>query len=370
MAKTSGSFTQNFQIHWNVRLDSEEEINYIYCSIMACLKFLLFPSFILVFSFQSPAQLSSKYDGYEQQYFRSMRYGFFKPAGYEASKSYPLIVYLHGSRDTVSHDMMWYQESMQLENPCFVLTPKCEDPEQGWGNTWNDKHTACTAKTLALVDSLITCYNINTKRLYLYGISMGGFGVFSILEKNPGKFAAAYAVCGGSDVKAAGKVMQTPLWIFHGEIDDVVPVKLSRDIYNEIIRLGGNSVRYTEYPGVKHNSWENVGREQTLGKWLFLQEKGKAHGTPDAVLNFKAEAEKNGVRLRWDTPSSRNDSDKEVWYYKIFRDSEVVAEADGDVTTYMDSKPGPGNHTYSIVAVNYFFKRSLLSPPFKVTVSK
>jgi len=100
---------------------------------------------------------------------------------------------------------------------------------------------------------------------------MGGFGVFSVLAKERGKFAAGYAICGGSDARAAGKLVDTPLWIFHGADDDVVPVNLSRDVYNEMIRLGGKKVRYTEYPGVKHNSWENVSKEASLPDWLFAQ---------------------------------------------------------------------------------------------------
>jgi len=229
---------------------------------------------IFLFSFQLVhAQLSKQYAGYEQNHYRSMRYGFYKPTGYDPKKSYPLIVYLHGSTDTVSRDMVWYQSSSQKENPCFVLTPKCEVADQGWGNTWQTGHTAATAKTLALVDSLLTKYSIDTNRLYVYGISMGGFGVFSIVAKEQGKFAAAYAVCGGSDVKAATQLLQTPLWIFHGEADNVVPVSLSRDVYTEMIRLGGKKVKYTEYPGVKHNSWENVAKEKTLSSWLFAQRK-------------------------------------------------------------------------------------------------
>lgn len=221
------------------------------------------------------AQLSGKYEGYEENYYKGMRYGLFKPADYDSGKSYPLIVYLHGSTDTVSRDIDWYQESIQKQNPCFVLTPKSEEPNQGWGNTWNEAHSEDMAKTLALVDSLVKTYSIDISRLYLYGISMGGFGVFSVLAKEPKKFAAAYAVCGGSSVKAADKVMGTPLWIFHGELDDVVPVHYSKELYKEILRLGGRKTRYTEYPGVKHNSWENVSREKSLSRWLFSQEKNR-----------------------------------------------------------------------------------------------
>ena len=216
------------------------------------------------------AQLSDKYD-YSQHHYQGVRYGFFKPGDYDQTQSYPLIVYLHGSRDTVSRELVWYQDVVQKQTPMFVLTPKCEIADQGWGNTWQDGHTVTTAKTLALIDSIMERHNIDRNRLYVYGISMGGFGVFSLLAKEKGKFAAGYAVCGGSDVKAAPKLLETPLWIFHGELDDVVPVSLSRDVYKEMIRLGAKKVKYTEYPGVKHNSWENVSTEQFLISWLLSQ---------------------------------------------------------------------------------------------------
>ena len=219
------------------------------------------------------AQLSKQVVGYSENHFHSLRYGLYRPLTYDARKRYPLIVYLHGSRDTVSRDMLWYRQDVQRENPVFVLTPKCENPDQGWGNTWQKGYTPATAQTLDLVDSLMTRYNIDPNRLYLYGISMGGFGTFSILAKSNGKFAAAFAICGGSDPKAAQNLLDTPLWIFHGEADDVVPISLSRDVYQEIIRLGGKHVHYTEYPGVKHNSWENAFREKSLVPWLFSQYK-------------------------------------------------------------------------------------------------
>lgn len=218
-------------------------------------------------------KLSEKYSTYSEDVYQSMSYGFFKPVNVDPKKRYPLIVYLHGSNDLVSRDLNWYQSDIQKEYPAFVITPKCKETNQGWGNTWNSTHTEATLKTLALVDSLVKLYNIDTNRLYLYGISMGGFGVFSILEKEPGKFAAAYAICGGSDTKAASKLLDTPLWIFHGDSDDVVPVRLSRDVYQEMVRLGGKKVKYTEYPGVKHNSWENAGSEKSLPSWLFSHRK-------------------------------------------------------------------------------------------------
>lgn len=224
---------------------------------------------VLTASVHCQAQLSKEVQGYTESHFNTLRYGLFKPSGYDSKKLYPLIVYLHGSRDTVSRKLAWYQRDVQHNNPAFVLTPKCEVADQGWGNTWQPGHTSAASLTLNLVDSLMTAYNVDPNRLYIYGVSMGGFGVFSILAKEKGKFAAGYAICGGSDAKAAADLLDTPLWIFHGEADDIVPVSLSRDVYREMIKLGGKKVRYTEYPGVKHNSWENVSQEKSLAPWLF-----------------------------------------------------------------------------------------------------
>jgi predicted peptidase len=234
---------------------------------------ILWIIFFILFTVSAKAQLARK--GYEQHHYKNIRYGLFTPTDIDNKKSYPLIIYLHGSRDTVSRDLAWYQDAVQKANPCFVLSPKCEEPNLGWGDTWHDGHTTAVTETLRLVDSLIKHHPIDVSRLYIYGISMGGFGVFSVLAKEPGKFAAGYAVCGGSKPEAAGKLLDTPLWIFHGEIDDIVPAYLSRNIYKEIVRLGGKKVRYTEYPGVKHNSWENVSQEKSLSRWLFAQRKSE-----------------------------------------------------------------------------------------------
>lgn len=217
------------------------------------------------------AQHASINQGYRQHVYRGITYGMFIPDKADHERPLPLILYLHGAGDTVSHNHKWYSKEWQSKNPCYVITPKTLERNQGWGNTWNAQHAEATTITLNLVDSLVNAHPIDKSRLYLYGISMGGFGTFSILQKNPGKFAAAFAICGGSDPAAAPALLRTPLWIFHGDSDDVVPVRLSRDVYKEMIRLGAKKVRYTEYPGVKHNSWENALKEPGLGEWLFAQ---------------------------------------------------------------------------------------------------
>src|SRR5687768_9688924 len=127
---------------------------------MRCLQIIPVLAGLLFFGNSVNAQLAKKYN-YTQHRYQSLRYGWYSPSNYDREKSYTLIVYLHGSRDTVSRDISWYQESVQKENPSFVLTPKCENPDQGWGNTWNAGHTTATTKTLALIDSLLKVYPID-----------------------------------------------------------------------------------------------------------------------------------------------------------------------------------------------------------------
>jgi hypothetical protein len=115
--------------------------------------FLLIAGFFINVS--ATAQLTAKYSNYREHRYGSLRYGLFSPLNYDEKRSYPLIVYLHGSTDTVSRDLVWYEASIQSANPSFVLTPKCEESNLGWGDTWHDDHTIAASQTLALVGSLI-----------------------------------------------------------------------------------------------------------------------------------------------------------------------------------------------------------------------
>ena len=313
---------------------------------------------VLIFSVLSiKAQLPK---GYENHFYKGMRFGLFKPVNYNPQHKYPLVIYLHGSGDTVSWNFGWYNAPQSIEDPCFVITPKSIIKGGGWGTSWNKTHSEAMKNTLEIMDSLIKVCNIDQNRLYINGSSMGGFGTFSVLAKEPGRFAGAYSVCGGGNPEEANNIKQTPLWIFHGDADPVVNVSNSRNIYNRIREIGGQEVRYTEYPGVKHNSWENAGREKLLTKWLFKQVKGVKHGKPNPVEGLKVVSSANGkAELTWKMPSVPIKSDNEVWYYKLFRNGTLIAQIDGTENAWTDSTPTNGQASkYSVLAVNYFFKES------------
>ena len=110
-------------------------------------------------------------------------------------------------------------------------------------------------------------------RVYLGGLSQGGMGVFDMVARYPELFAAAFPMCGAGRISTAKDFgREVSLWIFHGEKDDIVPPRFSREYFKQVQKLGGD-VRYTEYPGVFHACWVNAFNEPELLSWLFSKTK-------------------------------------------------------------------------------------------------
>ena len=123
------------------------------------------------------------------------------------------------------------------------------------------------------MDGMVKEGAVDKKRIYIMGLSMGGFGTFNMVARYPDYFAAAVPICGGGDTAMASRFAHTiPLWVFHGGADPIVNVEYSRR-YVQALRNLGATPRYTEYHGVGHNSWDNVFVEGDLLHWLFSNKK-------------------------------------------------------------------------------------------------
>lgn len=153
--------------------------------------------------------------------------------------------------------------------PVFVLAPQTED---NWDNERLDL-------VFELIQRLSRELPIDTNRLYLAGPSMGGKGVWDLIAMHPNSFAAAIIVCGHGDPKLANVTHSTPLWIFHGTVDQSVSVTTARLTVAEL-RDRGAKPRYTEYPGVGHNAWEWAFLEPSLTSWLFARSLDVRRMTP------------------------------------------------------------------------------------------
>jgi predicted peptidase len=214
---------------------------------------------------------------------KKLNYRLLKPAPYDPSKCYPLVVLLHGAGecgdDNVSsllHGTADFTTEDNRKNfPCFVVVPQCP---KGF-SWWNSKRkpdmpdtgpTEPVQRVVELLDTLPHEFSIDCRRLYVTGYSMGGYGTWDLIQRYPEKFAAAAPICGGGDDNLACRLVQIPIWVFHGAADTGNQPDISRKMVAAIRQAGGKPL-YTEYPGVGHNSWAITYKNPLFMTWLFSQ---------------------------------------------------------------------------------------------------
>jgi len=218
---------------------------------------------------------------------RTLPYRIFKPANYDPQKKYPLVLCLHGAggrgTDNTSRGSEAYtvlsSAAIQAEHPCFLLTPQCPEGKTWVKTQWTKGSYSIEAtpipdemkSVLDILNKVKTEFSIDPARIYVTGQSMGGYGTWDIILRNPQLFAAAIPVCGAGDPSKAKDIATLPLWIFHGSADPTVPVQGSRDMVKALTAAGSTSFKYTEFPGVQHASWIPAWKEQDLVPWLFQQ---------------------------------------------------------------------------------------------------
>lgn len=310
--------------------------------------------------------------GYANWYINDFRCGVYVPVDYDSTRKYPLVVFLHGHSDTSTHNLPWYREPFISADPCIVLTPKCPVEEaEGWGNTSMVTMSPMLNKAFYMVTLAEMAFNLDRSRYYIYGSSMGGYGTYAALSMFPDRFAAAYVECGSGSTEIAPLLTQIPLWIFHGSDDHTVPVQPARDLYKAVLACGGKQVRYTEYPGVGHDVWNYTKNETTLKWWFLAQRRGAIHSGPKAVEAFTADlVGERKANLQWHIPAeSWPPTDDNIWFCRIIRNGSKIGEVYNNRQCFTDSALVRGNsYEYHIVAVNYFFRESVLSATVPVSV--
>ncbi len=244
---------------------------------------------------EAPPRVIPFLERWEARLYRNDRgetlpYRLLRPKGYDPARAYPLVVFLHGMGERGSDNEAQldngvselFARDVAMERfPAVVIAPQCPDGEDSneysWSN-WRPGRPPITGPTrlvLEVVAALRTEFTIDSNRLYLGGLSMGGYGTWNVIQEYPDLFAAAFPICGGGDPKQASRIAKVPLWVFHGAKDETVPPQLSRDMVRAIQRAGGHP-GYSEYPDVGHDSWTCAFEEPRLLSWLFAQHKQPA----------------------------------------------------------------------------------------------
>ena len=127
---------------------------------------------------------------------------------------------------------------------------------------------------IGLLDHVVSKYRVDPRRIYLTGLSMGGYGTWSLAARAPDRFAAIVPICGGGSPDNAEKLKNLPIWVFHGAKDRVVPVSRSEQMVEAIKAVGGN-VKFTVYPDVAHDSWTETYNDPKLYEWLLKHKREK-----------------------------------------------------------------------------------------------
>ncbi|MDH3583098.1 MAG: GDSL-type esterase/lipase family protein [Phycisphaerae bacterium] len=212
------------------------------------------------------------------------------PGAAEGKKKFPLILFLHGAGGRGGDNQRQLADAGFLKllakgdvtgkHPGYVIAPQVPSGKRWVEVHWGlDQHTMPKAPgdqmrmALELVDQFVKDNPVDPGRIYVTGLSMGGFGTWDAVQRRPELFAAAAPVCGGGDSALAARFKNVPIWAFHGDRDRVIKAKRSRDMIAAIKAAGGNP-KYTELKGVGHNAWTAAYSRADFWDWMFAQKRG------------------------------------------------------------------------------------------------
>jgi predicted peptidase len=190
-------------------------------------------------------------------------YLLYLPKSYDKEKAWPLVLFLHGAGDKLARIKRWglAQRVEEKGFPCIMVSP--QSPGRGWD-----------PRSLgALLDDVAAKYKVDRERIYVTGLSMGGFGTWTLAAAYPEKFAAIVPICGGGNPADAKKLKGLPIWVFHGAKDRVVPAARSQAMVKALEAAGAKGVKFTLYPDAEHDSWTKTYNDPAVWKWLFEQKR-------------------------------------------------------------------------------------------------
>jgi predicted peptidase len=197
-----------------------------------------------------------------------LRYLLFLPEDYDKKDSWPLILFLHGVGESGT-DL----DKVKQHGPAKIVQTKKDFPfivvaPQSRHFGWN------VDSLIGLLDHVVSTHRVDPRRIYLTGLSMGGYGTWFLAAHAPDRFAAAVPICGGGDPNNAAKLKNLPIWVFHGAKDPAIPISNSEKMVEAIKAEGGN-VKFTVYPDAGHDSWTETYDNPKLYEWLLKQKRDK-----------------------------------------------------------------------------------------------
>ena len=237
-----------------------------------------------------------------------MNYRLYIPADYDPQKAYPVVLFLHGAGERGNDNRKQLKAGIiepfkQPNNPiydCIVIAPQCPADKQ-WVNTagWTQSvyfsdeiaESEELKAVLKIVSTVQQDYHTDPNRLYVTGLSMGGYGTWDLLVRHPELFAAAIPVCGGADPSKAERLLSIPIWTFHGLQDEKVPPAGTQQMAQALQDLGAQQFAFTPLPDMDHYIWSTVYATEGLFEWLTAQAKPQEPTESESDSESESESE-------------------------------------------------------------------------------
>lgn len=212
-------------------------------------------------------------DKYQYDKSGDMPYRLLLPRVYDASRNYPLLLFLHGAgqRGNDNENQLTYgatlflRDSLRVNYPAFVVFPQCPT-DQRWETDW------ALTRVEGLLAELQRKYPIDKTRIYIGGLSNGTTGTYALVPRNPDLFAASFAIAGHGDENKVSRMTKTRWWVFQGENDQAVTLPEAERMVGALKKAGA-SVKFTVYRNVAHESWNSAFAEPDFCQWLFSNHK-------------------------------------------------------------------------------------------------
>lgn len=225
---------------------------------------------------------------YDKTSGKTLPYRLNIPQNYSKSRKYPVFFWLHGAGErgdnNTSHITVLskaFDAAGDYLNNAIIIAPQC--PSGGWWNIDEDGfETGWLGAALHLLYQIESEYSCDKNRIYVSGLSMGGYATWSLLERYGDIFAAGAPICGWGNPYAADELSKIPIWIYHGNYDRTVSYSASEEMYSAIKNTGGNMIHFTTLYGVAHNAWDYALSDRQLFCWMFAQSKNKAENGDDS----------------------------------------------------------------------------------------
>ena len=219
---------------------------------------------------------------YDPESGNMLPYRLYMPKDYDPSKKYPVLLFLHGAGETGTDNSRqlnnlnnMFEYNGDIVAGAFIICPQ----SAGWWNLDRDRPDdmkGSLGSAYHLLQSIMNQYSCDRNRVYVTGLSMGGYATWDLLERCGNTFAAGVPVCGGGNSYNGYAYVDIPIMIYHGTADTTVSFSASERMYNAIVAAGGKKVKLIRLDGVGHNAWDYAYADREMFTWLFAQDKSKS----------------------------------------------------------------------------------------------